>query len=143
MEIRSRIEALRDSRNSFNSGDEPPPPPPSLNFPPTSSPSQFPRNVPRPPPLPPFNNLNFQGFYPPSLPQFHSSNVENGAKNVKQKLSGDRLISELERVIEKNEEEEEKIVPDNTFVDFIEKAPKILDYEYLIEQEKNKKNLMN
>ena len=58
-------------------------------------------------------------------------------------MSGDRLISELERVIEKNEEEEEKIVPDNMFVDFIEKAPKILDYEYLIEQEKNKKNLMN
>ena len=46
-------------------------------------------------------------------------------------------------MIEKNEEEEEKIVPDNMFVDFIEKAPKILDYEYLIEQEKNKKNLMN
>ena len=39
--------------------------------------------------------------------------------------------------MKKNEKEEDRIVSDNTIVDFICKAPKILDYEYLIKQEKN------
>ena len=53
--------------------------------------------------------MNFQGFRPSSPPQFRPLNDENGARNVKQTLSGDRLICELERVIEKNE----------NFIDFL------------------------
>ena len=85
--------------------------------------------------------MNFQGFRPSSPPQFRPLNDENGARNVKQTLSGDRLICELERVIEKNEKEEEKKVPDDTIVDFIDKVPEILDYEYLVEQEKKQREL--
>ena len=94
-------------------GEEPPPPPPPPNFPPPPSPRQVPQNV----SLPPFNSLNSQGFRLPSPLQFRPSNVEGGMRNVTQTLSGDRLIGELERVIEKNEKEEEKIVPHDTIVD--------------------------
>ena len=63
--------------------------------------------------------------------------------NTKQTFSGDGLIGDLERVIEKEENEEEKIEADDSLVDYLDKMPEILDLEYLVEQEKKQRNLMN
>ena len=100
IDIRSRLDSLRNSRNNFDDGDESPLPPP-LNFLPPLLPPWFSRNLPPLLPPPPFNYLDFQGFFPPSLPQFRPLNVKNSTRSVKQTLSDDRLIGELERVIEK------------------------------------------
>lgn len=77
----------------------------------------------------------FQENRPPSPPQFRPWNVEDGARSVKQTLSNDRLIDELERAIGKNLKKEEKIVPDDRIVDFTDKVLEMLDYKYLIEQQ--------
>ena len=48
--------------------------------------------------------------------------------NTTQTMSGDCLIGELERVIEK-EEPKEEIVPDENIIFTVPKAPTILDVE--------------
>ena len=60
--------------------------------------------------------------------------------NTNQTFSGDRLIGELERV-EKNKKEEEKIEADESIVNYLDKLPEVLDFEYLVEQEKKQREL--
>ena len=54
--------------------------------------------------------------------------MSNVGTNTTQTMSGDCLIGELERVIEK-EEPKEEIVPDENIIFTVPKAPTILDVE--------------
>ena len=50
-------------------------------------------------------------------------------------------IGEFERVIEKEKKEKAVIIPDEPIIDFAEKGPEILDYEYLWEKEQKEQKL--
>ena len=156
----------RGSSNNFFPLSSPSPPP---NFPfprPPPLPSNL-FKIPNVPEVDKFlnnNDFNFDfsnGYVPPApdLPPLRgfarnvfpnaktSSNVginavkfsSNMGTNTTQTMSGDHLIGELERVIEK-EKRKEEIVPGENIIFSLPKISTILDNEdFEIKQEKNKK----
>ena len=143
LEIRDRLNHPKNVGKNYDDGDNPPSslippplPPPNLPLPP--------ENFLLPPPPPSdVSFLNFDNQNLPTPPTFEPRSVRSrrNVGNITQKLSGDRLIRELERVIKKKEKEEEAVVADESVVDFIEKAAEIIDYEYLLDQEKKEQEL--
>ena len=64
--------------------------------------------------------------------------TSNVARNTTEAMSGDRLIGELERVIEKEKPKEEIVSHENIFFR-LPKIPRILDNEdFEVKQETNK-----
>ena len=101
--------------------------PPLLPQPPNLCDFFLDNHIPPPPPIP-----------PPLLPQPRNLTFKNDIKtNTTQTFSGDCLIEELERVIEK-EKPKKTLVPDGDIVFSLPKLPTILDNE---DFEKKKNNL--
>ena len=153
--LHEKNEFFNREDNSNNSFPPPPPPPPSGLWQPPPPPSDL-FNIPDVPRINEFlndNDFNFDfsnGYVPPApdpLPLrgfarniFPSrSSMAKTSSNVgistKQTMSGDCLIGELERVIEK-EKQKEEIFPDENITFTLPKAPIILDDEdFQIKQE--------
>ena len=129
----------------------PPPPPPCFDFPDETvqrplpniesslndNINSFPPHPPPPPPLPPF-----QKFFQPRpfqrVPDVTVGGKNNAATNTTQTMSGNRLIDELERVIERKETKE-NLVPEDDIVFASSKIPEILDNEDFEQKQEIKK----
>ena len=157
MEIRSRLSKLRARKEFFNNNNNntnagnnfllpPPSPPPAFMeyennkyfLPPPPLPPPLPpiQHFFQPPPVQPPKLQQAQFFRPPPLQR--AKNTNTAATNTTQKFSGDRLIGELERVIEK-EKPRENIVPEDDIIFHLPKIPTILDNEDFEEKPEIKK----
>ena len=153
LEIQSRLNKIHEKNGFFNRGDNniffpPNSPPPPLGPPPLSPPSNL-FNISNVPRVDEFLNnddfnFDFSNGYtspasdPPPLRGFARTFFRNGPStaktssnvgtNMTQAMRGDRLIGELDRVIEK-EKPKEEFVPDKNIVFSLPKIPTILDNE--------------
>ena len=145
IEIKQRLNALRNFRNyrPGGGGPLPPPSPPCPPPKPSHPPSNFqthqtPRNI-----TPYLDLPDFPDFPPAPPPEFFTTQTKTRPTGINktQTFLGDKLIGELERVIEKEKKAEEKIEDDDSPVDYLDKALEVLEYEFLLEQETKQREL--
>ena len=118
-----------------------------LSLPP--SPPRF--NLPTAPTLsPPPSNINFEPRVEPSappllrateLPQppyhlFAKKDVATGPI-----IPGEQVMSEIERVIEKEKNKREEVIPDDPSLEYFDKATDVLDFNYELQKEQNERKL--
>ena len=120
LEIRSRLSKLHDRKEFFNNNNNT-----TYN---NSNNTTLPpiQHFFQPPPVQPPTLQQAQFFRAPPLQR--PKNTNTAATNTTQTFSGDHLIGELERVIEK-EKPRENIVPEDDIIFHLPKIPTILDNE--------------
>ena len=129
-----------DDENNDNNDDglSLPPLPPRFDFP-TARPL-----------YPPHSNINFKPTVEPSAPPlprateplpppyhlFAKKDVATGPITP-----GEQVMSERERVIEKEKKEREEVIPNDPLLEYFDKAADVLDLNYQLQKEQDEREL--